>query len=221
MIFRITFKHFFKLCLIIYMSNLKTVIKLVDYYNYKNITQFEGYSQQSKGETDFLTNIVNNEAINNVLEIGFNAGHSAELFLSTNQNINLVSFDIGHHNYVKIGKEYIDKVYPNRHTLIIGNSLNTVPKYSKNENKKFDLIFIDGGHEYEVAMGDLLNCKNLSHDKTIVIMDDTMKDSNSINYWNIGPNRAWKECIESNIIKEIGSHDWPPLHGLSWGYYNL
>lgn len=155
------------------------------------------------------------------MEIGFNAGHSAELFLSSNKNINLVSFDIGHHAYVNLGKEFIDKTYPNRHTLIIGDSLSTVPEYFKKENKKFDLIFIDGGHDYNNAKGDMLNCKNLAHDKTIVVLDDTMNNENWIKSWNIGPNRAWEEAKNWNIINEIGSSDFSLGRGQSWGYYNL
>ena len=194
---------------------------LVDFYKEKKITNFEGYSQQVKGQVKFLRNIVNDESINNVMEIGFNAGHSAELFLSSNKNINLVSFDIGHHKYVNLGKEFIDKTYPNRHTLIIGNSLSTVPEYFKKENKKFDLIFIDGDHEYNVAKGDILNCKNLAHDKTIVVIDDTMNNNNWVQVWNIGPNRAWKKAKDSNMIKEINSIDFERGRGQSWGYYNL
>ena len=195
---------------------------LVDFYKEKNITKFrEGYSQQVKGQVKFLRNIVNNKSIKTVMEIGFNAGHSAELFLSSNKNINLVSFDIGCHKYVNLGKEFIDKTYPNRHTLIIGNSLSTVPEYFKKENKKFDLIFIDGGHSYNVAKGDILNCKNLAHDKTIVVIDDTINNNNLLKGWNIGPNRAWKEAKDSNMIKEIGTIDFERGRGQSWGYYNL
>tara|TARA_Y100000389_G_scaffold44671_1_gene39368 strand:- start:3830 stop:4423 length:594 start_codon:yes stop_codon:yes gene_type:complete len=197
------------------------MINLVDFYKEKNITNFEGYSQQVKGQVEFLRNIVNDESINNVMEIGFNAGHSAELFLSSNKNINLVSFDIGEHKYVNLGKEFIDKTYPNRHTLIIGNSLSTVPEYFKKENKKFDLIFIDGDHNYNVAKGDILNCKNLAHDKTIVVIDDTINNNNWLQGWNIGPNRAWKEAKDSNMIKEIGTIDFKRGRGQSWGYYNL
>lgn len=198
-----------------YMSNL------IDFYKELNITKFEGYSQQCNEESIFLKNIVNNKSINTVMEIGFNAGHSAELFLSSNKNINLTSFDIGTHKYVNFGKKFIDTTYPGKHTLIIGNSLDTVPKYIKEENKKFDIIFIDGGHRYNVAKSDLFNCKELAHNKTIVILDDTMNNNKWINRWNIGPNRAWKEAKETNIIKEIGSIDFSKTHGLSWGYYNL
>jgi len=195
---------------------------LAKFYNEKKISNFdEGFSQQVEEQTSFLKNIVNNPSIKYVMEIGFNGGHSSELFLSSNQNIEVVSFDIGEHSYVKLGKEFIDKTYPNRHQLIIGNSLETVPYYSNNVNKKFDVIFIDGGHIYDVAKGDIINCKKLAHDKTIVIMDDTIINQNWLRSWNLGPNRAWKEAKEWNIIKELGSVDYSPGRGQSWGYYNL
>ena len=72
-----------------------------------------------------------------------------------------------------------------------------------------------------MAKGDLLNCKNLAHDKTIVILDDTINNNNWIQSWNMGPNRAWKEAKEMNIIKEIGTDDFASGRGQSWGYYNL
>ena len=147
---------------------------LDEFFKSKMITRMdEGYSQEVLGQTEFLKNIVNKN-IKRVLEIGFNGGHSAELFLSTNPNIELVSFDIGCHDYVSLGKNFIDQNYPNRHELVIGDSLKTVPKYSINKGL-FDIIFIDGGHDYKVSKGDLINCKRLSHKDTIVIMDDTMR----------------------------------------------
>ena len=194
---------------------------LVDFYKEKNIVNFEGYSQQVKEQVDFLRDIVNDKSINNVMEIGFNAGHYAEIFLSSNKDISLVSFDIGFHGYLKLGKQFIDKTYPGRHALIVGNSLDTVPEYFKKENKKFDLIFIDGGHTYDISKGDILNCKNLAHDKTIVVMDDTINNNNWVLHWNEGPNRAWKEAKDLNIINEIGSIDFSPGRGQSWGYYNF
>lgn len=190
-------------------------------YETLNIDIFEGHCQQVHEQTKVLKNIVNNNSINNVMEIGFNAGHSSELFLSSNKNINVVSFDLGYHYYVKTGKEFIDKTYPGRHELIKGDSLITVPEYSKKVNKKFDIIFIDGGHTYEVVKGDLLNCKKLAHDKTIVIMDDTVNsdDNQWIFDYNKGPNKVWKEAKDWNIVKEIGSEDYLPGRGQSWGYY--
>jgi len=195
------------------------MVTLQDFYKLQNIRGMEGHSQGCKEETEFLKNIISNESITTCMEIGFNAGHSAETLLSSNNKLNLISFDIGHHSYINLGKQFIDKHYPDRHELIIGDSLTTVPEYSKKTNKKFDVIFIDGGHDYKVAKGDIINCKKLAHEKTIVIMDDTMNNKQWINSWNRGPNLAWKEAKEMEIVSEIGSRDFSSTHGLSWGYY--
>ncbi len=195
------------------MSNLN------DFYKMQKINYFEGHTQQVPEQIKFLKNIVGNKSIINVMEIGFNGGHSSEIFLSSNKNINLVSFDDASHEYVKLGKQFIDKNYFGRHELIIGDSLITVPEYSKKTNKKFDLIFIDGGHSYDISKGDLLNCKHLANDKTIVIMDDTMTNMNWREHYNHGPTIAWEEAKKMNIIKEIGSIDYLPGRGNSWGYY--
>lgn len=64
-----------------------------------------------------------------------------------------------------------------------------------------------------------MNCKDLAHDKTIVIIDDTINDKKLLAYWNNGPNRAWKEVKDLNIIKEIGYEDYSKGRGISWGHY--
>ena len=183
-------------------------------------TKFEGYCQLNKEETDILINLVKQKNIKNVMEIGFNAGHSAELFLENNDNVKLTSFELGKHKYTKKGKKFIDEKYKNRHTMIIGNSVETVPNFAKNNpDKKFDLIFIDGAHHYEIADQDMKNCYKLAHTDTIVILDDTNTNPKTLKKWQKGPNKVWKESKENGLIKELGYRDCPPRHGLSWGKY--
>ena len=194
-------------------------MKLDEYYKTHNIKQMdEGYSQEIEGQTNFLKNILQKHNVKRVMEIGFNGGHSAELFLSNNTSIELVSFDIGCHDYVSLGKNFIDKTYPGRHELIIGDSLKTVPKYDKTKGL-FDIIFIDGGHKYPISKGDLMNCKRLSHTNTIVIMDDTMNTKKWIKPWNTGPTRSWNEAIQEGSIEAMGSEDYKVGRGQSWGKY--
>lgn len=194
---------------------------LTDYLNKNNVTFKEGYSQQVDDEVHLLKRLVQKENVNRVLEIGFHAGHSSELFLKANPNCTVTSFDIGSYSYVKIGKEFIDSEFPKRHTLILGNSLVTVPEYIKTNNTKFDLIFIDGGHSVDVASGDIENCKYLSNKETIVVMDDIVNQINLQCHWNKGPTEAWNASVNSKTLREKGHEDFEKGRGASWGFYNL
>jgi len=208
-------------------------MSLQEYLNNIDAHVTEGYSQQVSGQIEDLNDIIdyvcskniNNKYIN-VMEIGFNAGHSAEIFLKSNDKILLTSFDIGTHDYLKNGKEYIDIRYPNRHKLILGDSTISIPNFiNKNINNipKFDIIFIDGGHEYEIAKSDLENCFYLAHKDTIVIIDDTIFTDKP--YWmcsfNVGPTRAWSEFLEKDRIIEFNRKNYEPARGMSWGKYKF
>jgi predicted O-methyltransferase YrrM len=194
-------------------------MSLVNYLNKNNCVIQEGNCRNINNQLIILQLLASNSNIKHILEIGFNAGHSSDLFLNINPDCTVTSFDIGLHSYYKVGKEFIDNKYPNRHTLIIGDSTKTIPSF--NSDLKYDLIFIDGGHKYEVAKADLLNCKRFINKDTIVIMDDTMYKKEWEMSWNIGPNRAWQEGIKSNLITQIGYSDFTEGRGMSWGKYNL
>ena len=202
-------------------------INIKEYY--KNIGQTinEGHSQSNQMQTEFLTNIIKslneNKKYNDdllVMEIGFNGGHSAETILNSSENVKLRSFDIGTHYYVNLGKKYIDYKFPNRHELTLGDSTESLPNFfKKNKNIKYDLIFIDGGHTFNVAMSDIINSKNFAHKNTIVIMDDVVHDEYLIRKHNEGPNKAWKQAIDYKLIKELGHIDYSSGRGNSWGKF--
>jgi predicted O-methyltransferase YrrM len=180
----------------------------------------EGYSQQIPNQVYDLKRLISRPNIKTAMEIGFNAGHSADIFLSTNPSLHLTSFDLGVHKYVSVAKEYIDKTYPLRHTLILGDSTQTIPAH---EQTTYDLIFIDGGHEYDIAKTDLLNCRRFAHKNTLVLMDDTMFITGTgwLASFNVGPSRAWSGGIDFEVIEEMERHHYRPYRGMAWGRYNV
>lgn len=187
----------------------------------KGFNNFENGSGQLPQQQIDLIKLVNTGSVKTIMEIGFNAGHSAEALLSAKPDTTLVSFDIATHAYIDAAKEFIDMKFPGRHTLIKGDSLHAIPKFiSEYPATKFDLIFIDGCHDFRYAMADLVNCRSLAHKDTIIVLDDTSYRL-QIGQWNEGPTLAWTLMTINNVITTISSAEYAPGRGMSWGKYNF
>lgn len=144
--------------------------EFIDFYNIINYTITEG--SVIGEEVQYLVKFLQMQLhLTDVLEIGFNGGLSAAAILSANPEIKLTSVDLGEHDYIHAAKKNIDTLFPGRHTLLVGSSLDVLPKLAS-EGKVFDFIFLDGGHVEPVPRKDIENCTSLIKGNTFVIIDD-------------------------------------------------
>jgi len=190
---------------------------------------YEGYTAQDRTQSEFFSNLVRPYAAKRMLEIGFNSGHSCITLMSSGTpDCTMVSFDLGEHYYVDNAKVFVDATFPNRHTLIKGNSLEMIPKYAEEHpNETFDVIFIDGGHYTDVPLQDLINCMALAHKNTLVVMDDiVLVNKKAIKNWNHSPNYGWTLLRDCEYLVDTDAKEFMDVRpndgrGLAWGKYNV
>lgn len=122
------------------------------------------------------------QAVKNMCEIGFNAGHSSMLLLlgRSETPLNFTIFDIGHHTYTKPACEYMKSKFPFvNFEYIEGDSTITMPEWIDNHQElkhTYDVIHVDGGHNKHCITNDMKNSDFLLKKDGIMIVDDTDND---------------------------------------------
>lgn len=150
-----------------------------------------------------------------ILEIGFNAGHSALIFLLSNPNCHVTTIDICEHSYTRKCAEYLKSVFPDRLTFLEGDSTTVLDDLSIKGSRGYDIFHIDGSHDKNVVKSDLQSCWELAHDdltnkQSIVIFDDT---------WLLALKEVWEHAISINMVIPL-SINLPQEAMHSMGYLN-
>jgi len=140
------------------------------------------------GRYETLINEVAKRQPKTILEVGTHMGNSAIAMVNKareyNDDVFYYGFDIfdwANKDFMK--QEFNGKVPPTlsrvrkrlkkeniTHKLTIGNTTNTLPKFSP--DRYIDFVFIDGGHSLETIESDWNNIKYFMDDETVVIFDD-------------------------------------------------
>jgi predicted O-methyltransferase YrrM len=168
---------------------------------------FEGGA--SVEEALYLQEVAARRQALRIAEVGFNAGFSSIAFLESSPDVTVVSFELDRRYAVELAKQFVDDRYPGRHELVIGTSLKTLPAY---EPDVFDLVFVDGGHEYEVAAADIRNAARIAKPNGLVIVDDLVPWYP----WGVGPTQAWEEAVGSGLIEPLETFvDGKPVESIT------
>jgi hypothetical protein len=122
-------------------------------------------------------NMVKEYKLKNILEIGFNAGHSAAVFLAAmDKDASYTCFDLNDHSYTKPCFEYLQSKYPQVKQCIVGDSKETLKKtLLENQSllSSFDCVHIDGGHDFYTVQSDIEYSHSYLKSGGILILDDT------------------------------------------------
>lgn len=110
-----------------------------------------------------------------MVEIGFNAGHSALLALTANPQLTYVAIDLFATQYSNLCFDYLKSVFKSRIIKVVGDSkhtvpdiLHTVPQLAHN----YTTWVIDGGHDNDVVLTDLANVIQVAKTKECILVDD-------------------------------------------------
>ena len=122
-----------------------------------------------------LKDIVKRTGVKNILEIGFNAGHSCLSWLLSSDDTKVVGLDI---YYPEQSVGYLRENYTDRFFFVNADSktLSETDVIEQWENE-FDLIFIDGDHSYEAVVRDLKNSVRLN--PKYIVFDDVRHPAHS------------------------------------------
>lgn len=176
------------------------------YLREKGYENFEGSCYNQTEQQDLLKELIKNKLTG--LEIGFNAGDSADVFLQ--QGVQLTSCDMFRHKYSFDACDFLRDKYNDKFCIVKGDSRITLPQIKD----KFDFIYVDGCHSYPVVKQDLKNIVPLAHKDTLIIIDDYVVNPDYIRHYNKGVIRGVAEFEE---FERIGQKDFGIGRGLIWG----
>jgi len=112
---------------------------------------------------------------NTILEIGVRLGYSAAAFLTASPNASYLGIDIdkkwecGEPGYCEIAERMLKSHFQNAKIEIIIADSQSDESYKILENRKFDLVHIDGDHSFKGCLNDLSLVEK--HSKYILVDD--------------------------------------------------
>ena len=115
-------------------------------------TKKEGHMELTDVTVEAVRSVYDIIQPKRILEIGFNAGHSAVLALELLPEVKVSSIDIGRHKYTKVNADKVIQKYGSRFKFTVQDSKELDATKVKG---RYDTIFIDGDHSIEGLTSDL------------------------------------------------------------------
>ena len=147
----------------------------------------EGHWHDRNVFRPLIQDIYVQHSVQSILEIGFNIGHSASMWLEfdADKKSTLTSVDIGIHKDTEKAAAAVKNLHKDRFSFILSDSKN-VKKQLKGQI--FDLAFIDGDHSRTGVASDIRLCIDLQI--PLLLFDD---------YWTYSESNGIREVCEQFV----------------------
>ncbi len=153
-----------------------------------------------------LQSYINDERVETICEIGFNAGYSTLFMLLNNPKAKFYEFDIFYHNYSSLALTTIQEMFPERDIHgTVGDSSISVPRFHRMfPSVSCNVIFIDGGHGLSELRNDINNMAMLANRSYHrLLIDDTPYPFELYGEYMEFPVLELREDIERNMYRDI------------------
>jgi hypothetical protein len=182
-------------------------------------TLVEGHVTRDSAQARDYAALANQVEVQTICETGFNAGHSALLFLLSNPTAHVYSFDLGKYPVTLPAAKHLTEKFSGRFTFIQGDSQHTVADFRrKNPTVRCDLSFVGGGHVAPWVRKDLLNFWHMARGpRSVIIMNDAPCNIS----WCAAPTEAWQSMTKIGAIRETNSVKIDSVHGYSVGIFAM
>jgi hypothetical protein len=180
---------------------------------YKTMGHIAQVPQQVKFIQRYVSSLFSGRAAH-ICEVGFNAGHSALVFLTASPTTTYTAIDLGDLKWSVASREFLRSRFPERFKYIQGEAgrgkalkayatrakrekgLARFDSHSQQNAPLCDLLSVDGSHRFEGANADVLNGLAIAGKNGYVMIDDASETYP-------GVIQAWEGAKKNHVLREI------------------
>jgi hypothetical protein len=189
-----------------------------------------GLTESTQGSTNlkqfaFLIQLAQSQerhsggGIVNICETGFNWGTSSLAWLCASPATRVFSFDLdqGYKTSTIHGRPYIHEAaawlqrrFPGRLTLTLGDSFRTVPGFVRQHKRQplCDIILADGGHDAANAYADMRNLRCVAKRNALLLADDCDPEPPGLRAQKLGVHIAYTRMREEGFLRHRSAHNF-------------
>jgi len=177
------------------LDNAKSLALFFDREARRYFAYTEGNIASSEKAMAMYFNVARGPTVKTICEVGFNAGHSAALFLNANPDARVIAFDIGQFQYTLGNLRLMKELFGNRFDYVLGPSAESVPEFRRMfPDVTCDVISVDGDHSTAGTYADLVNFLDFASCRNWVLMDDAGWQST---------NAAWQLAKDTGVLTQV------------------